>query len=109
MTQNKHVCTICCRPEVAGDVISSGNVKTIEGYAAFKFEAACISNFLDIKTRMATDWWGSAKRDVTHPTSNVVYNACYHSFRKRSRVAVYRLAVANLPRQQYDTSRLCKA
>ena len=28
---------ICCRPEVAGDVISVENVKTIEGYAVFKF------------------------------------------------------------------------
>ena len=33
MTKNEHVCVIFCRPEVAGDVISGGNVKTtVEGY-----------------------------------------------------------------------------
>ena len=33
MTQNEHVSEICCRPEIAGDVISGENVKTIESYA----------------------------------------------------------------------------
>ena len=27
---------------------------------------------------------GSAKRDVTHPTATVAYDACYHLFRKRT-------------------------
>ena len=45
MTQNEHVYTICCRPEVAGDVISSENVKTIEWYAVLNFEAANFSSF----------------------------------------------------------------
>ena len=40
MTQNKHVYVICCRPEVACDLISGGNVKTINGYAVLKFEVA---------------------------------------------------------------------
>ena len=31
---------ICCRPEVAGDVISGENVKTIEGYPLLNFEVA---------------------------------------------------------------------
>ena len=39
MTQNKHLNAICCRPEVA-DVVSSDNVKTIEGYAVLNFEVA---------------------------------------------------------------------
>ena len=43
MTQNEHVYAICCRPEVAGDVISGGRVNTIEGYALLNFEAASIS------------------------------------------------------------------
>ena len=45
MTKKEHVYAICCRPEVAGDVISSGNVKIIEGYVVLNFEDASISNF----------------------------------------------------------------
>ena len=36
------VYAIFCRPEVAGDVISSGNIKITEGYAVLNFEAAGI-------------------------------------------------------------------
>ena len=35
-------------------------------------------------TRRPTNWWGSAKRDVTNPTATVVYNACYYLFPKRA-------------------------
>ena len=50
MTQNdEHVYVICCRHEVSGDVISGGNVKTIEGNALLNFKAACSSSFRDIK------------------------------------------------------------
>ena len=45
MTQNEHVYAICCRLEVAGEVISSKTVKTIEGYALLNFEAAIFSSF----------------------------------------------------------------
>ena len=45
MTQNEHVCAIFCRPDVAGDVISGENVKTIKGYVVLNFEAAGISRF----------------------------------------------------------------
>ena len=45
LTQNEHVYSTCCRPEVASNVISSGNVKTIEGYAELKFQAAGFSIF----------------------------------------------------------------
>ena len=48
MTQNEHVCLICCRPEVAGDVISSENVKTTEGYPVLNFEVASFNSFRDI-------------------------------------------------------------
>ena len=30
-----------------------------------------------LETRKPTSWWGSAKRDVTHPTATVVYNTKY--------------------------------
>ena len=41
---------ICCRPEAAGDVISSKNVKTIESYAVLNFEVASLDrSFPDIK------------------------------------------------------------
>ena len=45
LTQNEYVYAICCRPKVAGDVISGGNVKTIKGYAVLHFEAATFSIF----------------------------------------------------------------
>ena len=45
MTKNEHVYAIFCRPEVDGDVISSGNVKTIDGYFVLNFEAASINSF----------------------------------------------------------------
>ena len=45
MTLNEHVYAIFCQPEVAGDVISGGNVKTTEGYAVLNFEIASINSF----------------------------------------------------------------
>ena len=48
MTQNEHVYAFCCRPEVACEVISGQNVKTIDGYAALNFEVAGFSSFRDI-------------------------------------------------------------
>ena len=45
MAQIERVYAICCRPEVAGDVVSSEIVNTIEGYAVLNFEAARISSF----------------------------------------------------------------
>ena len=35
-----------------------------------------------VKTRRPASWRGSAKRDVTYPITTVVYNTCYHLFRK---------------------------
>ena len=49
MTENEHVYAICCRPEVAGDVIPGKNVKTIECYAVLDFEVASFSSSRDIK------------------------------------------------------------
>ena len=45
LTQNERVYAIRCRPEVAGDVISRGNVETVGGYAVLNFEAASFSSF----------------------------------------------------------------
>ena len=42
MTQNEHVHAICCRLEVAYDVLSSENIRTIEGYALLNFEATSL-------------------------------------------------------------------
>ena len=44
MTQNLHVCPICCRLEVAYDVISGRKVKTIEGYLVVNSEIAEIAS-----------------------------------------------------------------
>ena len=45
MTQNEYVYAICYRPEVAGDVIYGGNVKSIESYNVLNFEVASFSSF----------------------------------------------------------------
>ena len=60
-------------------------------------------------TRKPTNWWGSAKRDVTHPTATVIYNTCHHLFRKRSYLTVRHLAWASWPQQQYGTGHLYSA
>ena len=49
MTKSEHVYAICCRPEVAGDVISGEDVKTIESYGVLNFEVPSFSGFRDIK------------------------------------------------------------
>ena len=48
MTPNEHVYVICCRPKLAGDVISGENGKTIEGYAVLtlKLLALAVSEIL---------------------------------------------------------------
>ena len=71
MTQNKHVYAICCRLQVAGDVASGENVKTIEGYALLNFEDASFSSFRDIPkiifgTAEAADIDDSVKRKRIH-------------------------------------------
>ena len=43
MTQNLHVCAICCRPEAVYDVVTGRNVKTIQGYILVNFEVAVVS------------------------------------------------------------------
>ena len=45
MTQNEHIYAMFCRPEAAGDVISGGNVRTIEGYVVLNFETARVISF----------------------------------------------------------------
>ena len=53
MTQNEHVYAIFCRLKAAGagDVITSGNVKTIEGYAVLNFKAAINISFRENKNQ----------------------------------------------------------
>ena len=81
MSQHEHVYAICCRLESVDDVISGQNVKTIECYVwtILKLLVLVVSEIF--KTRKPTNWWGSAKRDVAHPTATVVYNTCYNLFR----------------------------
>ena len=58
MTQNGHVYAISCRPEVAGEISSGGNVKTIEGYAVLNFDVATFNSFRDIKKKLFSDSGG---------------------------------------------------
>ena len=50
--------------------------------------------FCVLPNKKAHQLVGSAKRDVTHTTATVVFNAGYHLFRKRVCIAVHRLAWA---------------
>ena len=38
VTQNGHVYAICCQPEVAGDVTSGENAKTVKGNVLLSFD-----------------------------------------------------------------------
>ena len=49
MTQNEHVYGIYSRPEVAGDVISGENARTVKGYAVVHLEVASFSSLRDIE------------------------------------------------------------
>ena len=62
MTQNEHAYTICCRHEVAGDVISGENVKTTESYAVLNFEVASFNSFRDIKKTFHDGGGGGHRR-----------------------------------------------
>jgi len=62
MTTNEHVNAICRRPEVAGDVISGGDVKTIKGYAVVNFEVASSSSFRHITKKSFRDVGGDGRR-----------------------------------------------
>ena len=51
MKQNEHVYATCCRPEVAGGVISGENVKKYRGLCCvINSEVASFSTFRDIST-----------------------------------------------------------
>ena len=58
MTKNEHVYAMCCRPDVAGDVVSGENVNTIEGSAALNFEVASCGIFRDIQKKSFRDGGG---------------------------------------------------
>ena len=49
MKKNLHVSTIFCRPEVVYDVISSRNVKIMEGCLVINFEVFSSRSFRDLK------------------------------------------------------------
>ena len=48
MTQNLHVCTICCRPEVDNDVISGRTVDNVGVDVPVKFGYSRLNGFRDI-------------------------------------------------------------
>ena len=64
MTQNLHVCTICCRPEVVYGVISGRNVRTMEGYLAINFEVATSNSFRDIQNESFRVGDAAAEADI---------------------------------------------
>ena len=46
----------------------------------FRFSSliSCPYKLYNLENSRWDNWWGSAKRDVTHPTATVVYNAWYN-------------------------------
>ena len=55
MAKNGHVHAICCRSEDAGDVISSRNLKSIDGYMSLNFEVSSSNSFRDFSKRSSCD------------------------------------------------------
>ena len=49
MTQNLHVCAICCRPEVYNDVISGVAVENVDVDVPVKFGDSTSNGFRDIR------------------------------------------------------------
>ena len=94
MTQNEHVYEICCRLEVADDVISGENVKTVEGQAVLNFEVAslvCLLFSSEDNPCPRPCPWGLVKKITT-------------SQAKRLR----RIARCNIPRNPwFSACRLC--
>ena len=64
LTRNEYVYAICCWPEEAGDVITGGNVKTIEGYAELNFEFASFSSFWYIQRNHFVTTAAAAEADI---------------------------------------------
>ena len=62
MTQDEDVYAICCRPEVAGDVISDENVNTTKCYAVLNLEVANFSSLRDIKKSFRDGGGGGHRR-----------------------------------------------
>ena len=54
MTNNGHIYAICCRPDVADDVVCVGWMWTIEGYEAANSEIGSSSRFRDITNKVIT-------------------------------------------------------
>ena len=55
MTQNRHICAICCRPEVDCGDISGRNVRTIVVYILVNLEIASSSRFQDNREQIFPD------------------------------------------------------
>ena len=49
MTQNLHVCAICCRPEIDNDVISGLAVDNVGVHVPIKFGDSRSTGFRDIR------------------------------------------------------------
>ena len=64
VTQNLHVCTICCRPEADYNVVSGRNIKIIEGYLVVNFEVAISNSFRDIFKKSLRDSSEAAEADI---------------------------------------------
>ena len=82
MTKHLHVCAISCRPEVVFDVISDGNVKTIEGNPVVNFEVASSNSFRDIKKNHFVMAEAAARDGVTRYSRPVYYRQQFNSCSK---------------------------
>ena len=74
MTQNWHVCAICCWVEADCDAISSRNVKTIVGYVVVDFE---VGEILKQETHQLV---GQAKRRATKIRLEAAKGGIFDSF-----------------------------
>ena len=86
--KNEDVYAICCRPEVAGDVISGESVKTIEYYAALNFEVASFSSFRDIPKK-----YFATAADIDDTSKRKCIRASLTKYRHLTGLHIYELTI----------------
>ena len=59
------------------------------------------------KANQLVRWWGSTNRDDTRRIATVVYNACYHLFRKRLHTLLHLLEYMRLERDTNKKIAIC--
>ena len=90
MTQNEHVYTICCEPEVADDIISGDNAETFWDHPVVNLWIAFFSGFFE--TRSSPRWWSCCSM-----TAHFVLDLCPLTWALVKTVRMFTASVLNQP------------